>query len=141
MAIRCWCGCSTAWRADPPLALILDDLHVVAAGHSLEALSVLCDHLPAGVHVVVASAETPPLPLARLRAHGALLELGPADLALSPAEARHLLEAARVRLDADAFETLYERTEGWATGLYLATLSASASPNPNRAIRQFGGDD
>src|SRR5205807_1704523 len=78
----------------PSLVLILDDLHVVRTREALDALTRLCDHLPAGTKLVVASREVPPLPLARLRAHGLLLELGPADLALAGREARRVLELA-----------------------------------------------
>jgi LuxR family maltose regulon positive regulatory protein len=125
----------------PAFALILDDVHVVRAQASVAALGVLCEQLPAGVRLIVAAREVPQLPLARLRAHGRLLELGSADLALSAVEARQLLQAAHVTLDVDAFESLYERTEGWAAGLYLAAAGATTAADPNRLIRQFAGDD
>jgi LuxR family transcriptional regulator, maltose regulon positive regulatory protein len=125
----------------PELALLLDDLHVVGAGPSADMLALLCEHLPPNVRIVLAARGVPQLPLGRLRTRGCLLELGAADLALDPAEARDALDAAHVSLHAGAFELLCERTEGWAAGLYLAALTAGESSNPSRAVREFGGDD
>ena len=125
----------------PELVLILDDVHMLHAQRSIEALAMLCEHLPAGAQVLMAARSTPALPIGRLRGRGLLVEVGPADLALSPGEARQLLEAAHVRLAPDAFAMLFERTEGWPAGLYLAALLARDSANPNRAVREFGGDD
>ena len=125
----------------PGLALLLDDLHLVGAGPSADMLAQLCEHLPPRVRIVLAARGVPQLPLGRLRTRGCLLELGAADLAMDPAEAREALDAAHVSLDATAFDLLYERTEGWAAGLYLAALTAAESSNPGRAVRDFGGDD
>lgn len=125
----------------PSVTLVLDDVDQVRARHSLELLSVLCEHLPTNARLVVAAREKPRLPLARLRARGLLLELGPADLALNPTEAGQLLEALHLKIDQDAFDALFQRTEGWAAGVYLAAIAARDAPNPSRAMREFGGDD
>ena len=121
--------------------LILDDLHRAGTGPSQEVVAFLCEYLPASARLILAAREAPALPLGRLRAHRSLLEFGPSDLALTRAEAHLLLEQAQVTLDAEAFDLLYERTEGWAAGLYLGALAARGTSNPSRAIRQFGGDD
>ena len=79
------------------------------------------------------------LPLARLRAAGRLLALGPSELALSDAEAKALLDAAGVEVSETEASALNERTEGWVAGLYLAALVAQdAGP---AALSSFGGDD
>lgn len=123
------------------LVLLLDDVHHVRSWEAANALANLCDHGSPVLRLVLSSREAPRLPVARQRACGQTLELGSADLAFSAAEARELLELANLSLDPDVFDLLYERTEGWPAGLYLATLTARESPNPGRAIRQFGGDD
>ena len=127
--------------ASEPTVLILDDVHRLGTGQGQDVLAFLCEHLPDGAQVVMAAREAPPFPLARLRARGLLLELGPSDLALSRAEARRLLELAQLTLDADASDLLYEQTEGWAAGLYLAALAALGTADPNHVIREFGGHD
>jgi LuxR family maltose regulon positive regulatory protein len=121
--------------------LILDDLHRAGTGPSQAVVAFLCEHLPANARLILAAREAPALPLGRLRAHRSLLEFGPSDLALTRAEARQLVERAQVTLDAEAFNLLYERTEGWAAGIYLAALAAGGTTDPSRAVRQFGGDD
>src|SRR5204863_92361 len=64
----------------------------------------------------------PPLRIARLRAEGKVLEIGPGDLALTHGEASLLLRNADVVLDEDDVAKLHQRTEGWPAGLYLAAL-------------------
>ena len=56
-----------------------------------QALTFLVDHLPPQMHLVIATREDPPLPLARLRARGQLTELRAADLRFTPAEAAEFL--------------------------------------------------
>ena len=53
----------------------LDDYHLIDAQQVHEPLAFLLEHLPPGVHLVLASRADPPLPLARLRAGGELAEL------------------------------------------------------------------
>ena len=71
--------------------LVLDDYHVIDSKAVDEALTFLLDHQPAQMHLVIASREVPPLPLARLRARGQLIELRAADLRFTPLEAADFL--------------------------------------------------
>ena len=64
-------------------SLILDDYHVIDFKPVNEALAFLLEHLPQQMHLVIATREDPPLPLARLRARGQLTELRAADLRFS----------------------------------------------------------
>src|SRR6516225_558469 len=66
-----------------PVALILDDVHVLHDPECRAALSVLADHVPGGSRLVLAGRDEPPLRIARLRAEGKLLEIGPGDLSLT----------------------------------------------------------
>jgi LuxR family maltose regulon positive regulatory protein len=124
-----------------PLVLVLDDLHAVANPSCLDVLAALVEYVPAGSQIAVASREDPALPLGRWRAHGLVHEIGVPDLRLDEHEAKLLLEAAGVELEADALSELTERTEGWPAGLYLAALSLQAgSPSP-ASPASFTGDD
>jgi LuxR family maltose regulon positive regulatory protein len=60
-----------------PLWLALDDYHLIQAPAIHGSLARLIEHLPAAVHVAIATRADPPLGLARLRARGALCEIGP----------------------------------------------------------------
>jgi LuxR family transcriptional regulator, maltose regulon positive regulatory protein len=124
-----------------PLVLVLDDLHAVEDPSCLDVLAALCEYVPSGSQIAVASRETPALPLARWRTRGWLQEIGVADLRLDEQEAQVLLRGAGVELDAAAVADLTGRTEGWPAGLYLAALSLQAGgPGPTRA-ETFTGDD
>lgn len=122
--------------------IVIDDVHRVHGQDSLAALTFLCEHLPPSVRLIVAGREIPELPLGRLRARGSLLELGPRELAFTRPQARTLLQTEGIDgIDADAFEILYARTEGWPAGLYLAANAAHGSADPNRTLEDFDGND
>ena len=124
-----------------PVTLILDDVHLLHNSECRAALSVLADHVPDGSRLVLAGRAQPPLRVARLRAEGRLLEIGPADLSLTRAEAATLLRAAEVALGDDDVGELHRRTEGWPVGLYLAALYLREGGSLGAAAVSFGGDD
>src|SRR6516165_430560 len=124
-----------------PVALVLDDVHVLHNPECRAALSVLADHVPGGSRLVLAGRDEPPLRIARLRAEGRLLEIGPDDLSLTPGEAASLLGAAGAVLGEDEVAALHQRTEGWPAGLYLAALFLREGDPPGSAAAAFGGGD
>ncbi|HEX5501085.1 MAG TPA: hypothetical protein VFW96_00600, partial [Thermomicrobiales bacterium] len=106
------------------VVLVLDDYHVIADPAIHRALAFLLDHLPPRVHLVLATREEPPLPLARLRARGQLTELRAADLRCTAAEAAAFLTGTMgVPLAAADAARLEAGTEGWLAGLQLAALA------------------
>jgi LuxR family maltose regulon positive regulatory protein len=123
------------------LVLILDDAHVIESAASHQQLSYLLDHLPARAHVVLGSRADPAIPLARLRARGALVEIRAADLRFSADEAAEYLGAMGLALAPDEVATLEGRTEGWIAALQLAALSLSGRDDVATFIEGFAGDD
>jgi LuxR family maltose regulon positive regulatory protein len=63
------------------------------------------------------------------------------DLRFAPDEAAALLGPAATGLDDALLEDLCERTEGWAAGLVLAGLSLRGTPDRERFVETFRGDD
>jgi LuxR family transcriptional regulator, maltose regulon positive regulatory protein len=124
-----------------PVALVLDDVHMLHDSECRAALSVLADHVPTGSRLVLASRDEPPLRVARLRVEGKILEIGPGDLSLTPAEAASLLRAAGVTLGQEDVARLHRQTEGWPVGLYLAALYLRQGGSLPRGAGAFGGDD
>ncbi len=109
--------------------LVLDDYHVITAPDVHEAVTFLLEHLPDQLHLVIATRADPPLPLARLRSRGQLVEVRGADLRFTRDEAQQFLnQAMGLDLDAADVDALEERTEGWIAGLQLAALSLRAIP-------------
>ena len=132
---------SAFWSMTTPVALVLDDVHLLRNQECRSALSVLADHVPGGSRLVLAGRDEPPLRIARLRAEDRLLEIGSGDLALSRQEAAALLRAAAVTLGGDGVAALHRRTEGWPAGLYLAALYLREGGPVGTAAVSFGGDD
>jgi LuxR family transcriptional regulator, maltose regulon positive regulatory protein len=129
------------WSMTVPVVLVLDDVHLLRNRECRDALSVLADHVPPGSRLVLAGRGEPPLRIARLRAEGRVLEIGPGDLALSRPEAAALLRSAGVALGEDDVAALHQRTEGWPAGLYLAALYLREGGPLGTATVSFGGDD
>ena len=124
-----------------PVVLVLDDVHLLRDHEGRAALSVLADHVPGGSRLVLAGRGEPPVRVARLRAQGRILEIGPGDLSLTLAEAALLLRDAGVALGDEAVAELHHRTEGWPAGLYLAALYLREGGSLPQAAVSFAGDD
>jgi LuxR family transcriptional regulator, maltose regulon positive regulatory protein len=121
-------------------ALVLDDYHVLDAKPIDHALAYLVDHLPPHMHLVIATREDPPLPLARLRARGHLTEVRAVDLRFTPSEAAEFLnQGMGLTLSAEDVCALERRTEGWIAGLQLAALSLQGQKDTTGFIRSFTG--
>jgi len=129
-----------AQPGDGEVLLVLDDYHLIDAQPVHASLAFLLEHLPPGLHLVLASRADPPLPLARLRAGGQLAEVRTADLRFSAEEAAAMLrESAGADLPAAAVAALAARTEGWVAGLQLAALSLAGQADPAGFVAAFNG--
>ena len=124
-----------------PVVLVVDDVHVLGNSECRAALSVLADHVPDGSRLALAGRAEPPLRVARLRAEGKILEIGPDDLSLTCEEASSLLRNVDLTLAEDEVAELHQRTEGWPAGLYLAALYLREGGPFAGASFSFGGDD
>ncbi|MGA2974179.1 MAG: LuxR C-terminal-related transcriptional regulator [Spirochaetia bacterium] len=121
--------------------LVLDDYHVIDAKPVDQALTFLLEHLPPQMHLVIATREDPPLPLARLRARGQLTELRAADLRFTPTEAGDFLnQVMELNLTVEDIAALEARTEGWIAGLQLAALSMQGCQDAASFIKSFTGN-
>jgi LuxR family maltose regulon positive regulatory protein len=127
---------------DGEVVVALDDYHVIDSVEVHETVASLLEHLPRNVHLVLAGRADPPLPLARLRARGELLEVRAADLRFTSAEAAAYLNGSMgltlTEADVDALEA---RTEGWIAALQLAAISMQGRDDASRFVANFAGDD
>jgi LuxR family maltose regulon positive regulatory protein len=124
------------------VVLVLDDYHLVESPEIHDGMAFLIEHLPARVQLVLATRVDPPLPLARLRARGELVEVRSSDLRFTRAEAADFLSGPMgLALTSDDVATLAERTEGWAAALQLAGLSLQDREDPGAVVARFAGDD
>ncbi|HTN79917.1 MAG TPA: LuxR C-terminal-related transcriptional regulator [Acidimicrobiales bacterium] len=113
--------------------VVIDDFHN-AAPDPADVMTLIAG-LPAGVRLVISTRADPPLPLARLRVQGRLLELRQSDLRFSPEETEAVLSTLGVSLGADELTLLDDLTEGWTAGVQLAGLSLQAHPRPVELLR------
>jgi len=120
--------------------IVLDDYHVIDSKPVDHVLTFLLEHLPPQIHLVIATREDPPLPLARLRARGQLTELRAADLRFTPAEAAEFLNRVMgLNLSVEGIAALAARTEGWIAGLQLAAISMQGHQDAASFIQSFTG--
>jgi LuxR family maltose regulon positive regulatory protein len=122
------------------IVLVLDDYHRITAPTIHETLASLLEHPAERFHLYLASRREPALPLARLRARGAINEITADDLRFRLDEAAEFLaEVMGVRLPFEDSLELAERTDGWIAGLQLAGLSLQQHPNPTAFVASFSG--
>jgi LuxR family transcriptional regulator, maltose regulon positive regulatory protein len=104
--------------------LILDEYHVVTNQEIHTAVAFLLEHLPASLHLLIASRTYPPLPLTQLRAGGYLAELGAQDMNFSAEETAQFLHTTLpLSFTTEEVARLQEQTDGWIMPLHLAALA------------------
>lgn len=124
------------------ITLVVDDYHTIDEIEIHEVIAFLIDNAPPSFHLVVATRSDPPLPLARWRARGDLLELRAADLRFTTDEATaYFHDAMDIELTAEHISALEARTEGWIAALQLAALSLQGRDDVTAFIATFTGDD
>jgi LuxR family maltose regulon positive regulatory protein len=124
------------------VVLVLDDYHVIDAPEIQTGMTFLLEHLPAPMHLVIATRVDPALPLARLRARGELVEIRAGELRFTPDEAREYFNGTMgLVLTEGEVADLERRTEGWIAALQLAGLSMQGRDDIAGFIAGFAGDD
>jgi LuxR family maltose regulon positive regulatory protein len=122
------------------IVLVLDDYHAITSQPIHRILTSLVEHLPPRVHLFLATRADPPLPLARLRARGQLIEVRASDLRFSAEEASAFLHTIMdVDLPPEQVAILERRTEGWIAGLQLAALALRGRADVSGFLAAFTG--
>ncbi len=122
------------------LIIVIDDFHVIDSPQVHNAITFLIENLPPLFHVVIATRDDPPLPLARLRVRGQLNELRAADLRFTSAEITQFLNQIQgLNLSSSEIATLETRSEGWIAGLQLAALSLQGRNGSDIGVKSFTG--
>ncbi|MFI5261700.1 MAG: LuxR C-terminal-related transcriptional regulator [Candidatus Limnocylindrales bacterium] len=118
-------------------ALVVDDAHLLRSTGALKALAAVCQAIPAGSRVLLATRGAAPVPIAALRLGSGVHEIGPDDLAFDLDEACRLFARAGIRLATETVDHLVDRTEGWPAGLALAVRSLRGAADLERAARTW----
>ncbi|MCK9893307.1 LuxR family transcriptional regulator [Frankia sp. AgB32] len=107
-----------------PVALILDDVHLLRRRADLDGLELLVNEAGDRLSTILAGRAVP-VALHRLRAGGRLTEIGPGALAFTGPEIAELLRAHTVPAARSLADDLLHVTEGWPTGVRLAVAAAA----------------
>ena len=126
---------------DPPVTLVLDDLHLLTGSGLMDGLHYLMQNAKSGLRLVVCSRTDPLLPLHRYRLAGELTEIRASELAFSVPEARLLMAQHGITLPPRSLELLTKLDEGWAAGLRLAAISLGDHPDPGQFIKEFAAEN
>ena len=117
-----------AWPGDR-VALVLDDLHVIASTLAESELGRLIDRQPAKLVIAAGTRSHPEFDISRLLLADELLEITADDLRFRTWEADRLFrEHYDMILGPADVAMLITRTEGWAAGLQLYNLAARDQP-------------
>src|SRR5262249_40159347 len=109
---------------EQPVTLVLDDYHEIEAAPVHDLVSFLVERQPPTLFPIPPPRAAPPLPLARLRLQGRLIEIHDDALRFTEAEAGQFLhERLGLTLPPEVVQRLAARTEGWIAGLQMAALS------------------
>jgi len=120
--------------------LVLDDYHLLRDPTIHESVEFLLSYLSPALRLVIAARADPPLPLARMRARGALAEIRVEELRCTTEEGVTLI-AGVAEVAADTARVAAERTEGWPAGLQLAALTLRSATDPAAAATRISGGE
>lgn len=112
------------------IVLVLDDYHTIQDAEVHDILNLLMDNAPDHVHFIITTREDPPLPLARMRARGQMIEIRARDLQFTRPEIEIFCQSAlNETITSAQLEHLERITEGWIAGLQLAGLAVGGQGN------------
>jgi LuxR family maltose regulon positive regulatory protein len=126
---------------DPPVVLVLDDLHLITTPGPVQELATVLRYAQPGLHLIAAARADPLLPLHRYRVTGELTEIRAAEMSFTVPEAAQLMAQHGVTLPGQMLELITRRVEGWAAGLRLAALSLDGHPDPALFIKNLTAED
>jgi LuxR family maltose regulon positive regulatory protein len=133
--------CNELERDSRERFLFVDDVHTIRETQAERLLACLLRDAPAQIHFVFGSRTQPGFSIARLRAQGELVEVDAATLRFSADEARAFLRDSGAGPCDDALiARALEKTEGWAAGLQLVSLSIRGSDEAEARLKALAGE-
>jgi LuxR family maltose regulon positive regulatory protein len=122
--------------------LVLDDYHVITSTAVHSTLTFFLENLPPTLRLVISTRSDPPIPMAKLRSRGQVVEVRADKLRFTPDEAAAFLtQTMGLALSSEQVAALAERAEGWIAGLQMAALSMQGrdAERVDAFIRAFAG--
>jgi LuxR family maltose regulon positive regulatory protein len=124
-----------------PIIFVLEDYHLINSEPIHKVVQYVMDHQPPSMHLVIITRVLPTLSLVRLRSYNKLTELKVEDMGFNYDEAMDfLINTEKLKLNNQQIEKIHNVTEGWITGLQLASESIRDLDEDNieEGIQKFG---
>jgi DNA-binding SARP family transcriptional activator len=117
-----------------PLLVIVDDLHAITDRPAADAVRLLLENQPDGMHILLASRTPLDFDMHKLRLDGQLVEVDADTLRFRTWEVEELFESCYgTRLTPEEAASLTRGIGGWAAGLQLFHLAIQGQPNSERS--------
>ncbi len=124
------------------LWLVLDDFHLISNEDIHTALLFLLENRPINLNFIFTSRTRLPFSLGKMRAKNQYWELVIDDLRFTKHEvSAYFNNKQDVLLSEKETTLLLERTEGWITGLHLASLALRHEKNVSRYLLELEGSE
>ncbi len=111
-------------HADRPLQLVFDDYQTISEPLIQRFIQDFLEHLPACVHVMIASRALPPLNISRLKTQSEVLGVGIEELRFTDDETKAFLYKKALQLSSQTQQFLEQKINGWPAALKLAADAA-----------------
>lgn len=122
-----------------PTVLVLDDYHTIAEPRVHESVAYFIEHKPFDLHLVLSGRSELPFSVSRWVARDELALIDAAQLLFTEDESESFYSSAPPFLESRHVRMLHERTEGWITGLQLASISLRDAEDRDTFIERFKG--
>lgn len=127
-------------KVDRNIILFLDDFHLIDNARNSQFIELLINLSPQSFHIVIAGRISPLFSIANLRVRNELFELTADKLRFSEAESEEFITSIKgLELSKDELKVLYEKSEGWAAGLQLASHSLREASKRANFFQSFTG--
>lgn len=122
--------------------LFVDDMHLLTDRSAKKAIEAVLSDTPANFHLVVASRQSPPFSVARLRMLGEIDEFDAEQLRFNADDIGDFVKLSGGEpLSNAVIERLLAATEGWAAGIQLAVISLAQHDDIQDFLSRFSGEN
>ncbi|MNJ13375.1 Serine/threonine-protein kinase PknK [compost metagenome] len=129
-------------KLQPGFTVVLDDFEALDTPQALTFIQQLLTALAPGARLAIASRVNPELGLGRLRMQGQVLDIDTEALRLRPEQTQvYLRDRCQRPITDEQLAQLQDISEGWITGLFLATLSLNGHSVLSDVIGSFSGSN
>jgi LuxR family maltose regulon positive regulatory protein len=120
--------------------LVFDDFHHIRDVNIHQSIDYLLNYFPESLQLVISTRSDPLINLSRLRAQGEMLEIRMDQLRFNEEEVKQFFQTDDdLKISDENITLLTKRTEGWISGLQMASLSLRGKQNVDEFVNSFSG--